>query len=295
MTTEQVHTFSNGTEADLFFERNCLRCTRDGTGPDHYPTCPIQRGLVDSNMADPAIARRAGFFSRPTPAHIPVCTERELTAEAIVSDIRRQRDAANGVAVLMRLYHEISAVAADFGRAAEYVKDRHEENMGELAAFEGDPMGEDSPVNVELLLAHTNAEAAQRRLKEAWPLFERVRQKLDRNPVHPTVVCLCGSTRFGAAFAAANLQETLTGKIVLSIGCNLRSDAEIFGHLSPAEIDAIKQRLDDLHLRKIDMADEVLILNVGGYVGESTRRELAYAREHGKVVRWLEPDKAVQS
>lgn len=50
-----------------------------------------------------------------------------------------------------------------------------------------------------------------------------------------------------------------------------------------------KPRLDELHLRKIDLADEVLILNVGGYIGESTARELAYAREHGKRIRSLVP------
>lgn len=103
----------------------------------------------------------------------------------------------------------------------------------------------------------------------------------------PTIVCLCGSTRFGDAFHEANLKETLAGKIVLSIGCDFKSDADLLlaGSLTPED----KARLDELHLRKIDLADEVLILNVGGYVGESTRREIAYAREHGKRIRWLKP------
>ena len=108
----------------------------------------------------------------------------------------------------------------------------------------------------------------------------------------PTIVCLCGSTRFGDAFQEANLRETLDGKIVLSIGCNMRSDEDIFGHLPADELATIKTRLDELHLCKIDMADEVLILNVGGYIGESTAKELEYARLHGKVIRFLEtPDK----
>ena len=105
----------------------------------------------------------------------------------------------------------------------------------------------------------------------------------------PRIVCLCGSTRFGEAFQAANLRETLDGKIVLTIGCNMKSDTEIFGHLPQAELDEIKARLDELHKRKIDLADEVLILNVNGYVGTSTRSELEYAIAHGKMVRWLEP------
>ena len=104
----------------------------------------------------------------------------------------------------------------------------------------------------------------------------------------PTIVCLCGSTRFVKEFNDANLRETLKGKIVLSIGCNLRSDQEIFGHLSEGDVALIKDRLDELHKRKIDLADEVLILNVGGYIGSSTRSELDYAIEHGKTIRYWE-------
>lgn len=103
----------------------------------------------------------------------------------------------------------------------------------------------------------------------------------------PRIVCLCGSTRFMAAFQSANLRETLAGKIVLSIGCNTKSDTDLMaaGQLT----DELKQRLDQLHLRKIDLADEVLVLNVGGYIGESTRREIAYATEEGKPIKYLEP------
>lgn len=103
----------------------------------------------------------------------------------------------------------------------------------------------------------------------------------------PQVVVLCGSTRFGATFEEANLQETLGGKIVLSIGCNMRSDADLFP--DPDERDRIKTELDVLHKRKIDLADEVLVLNVGGYVGESTRSEIDYAEKLGKPIRYLEP------
>lgn len=106
--------------------------------------------------------------------------------------------------------------------------------------------------------------------------------------VKPVVVCLCGSTRFGEAFRAANLAETLAGKIVLSIGCDMRSDGEIFADKTPEELEQIKTDLDALHLHKIDMADEVLILNVGGYIGESTRREALHAIKTGKQIRYLE-------
>jgi hypothetical protein len=101
-------------------------------------------------------------------------------------------------------------------------------------------------------------------------------------------VTLCGSTRFFEAFREANLRETLAGKIVLSIGCDTKSDDAL--QLQPGD----KERLDELHLRKIDLADEVLVLNVGGYVGDSTAREVAYAALTGKPVRYLEPLKRIE-
>ena len=99
----------------------------------------------------------------------------------------------------------------------------------------------------------------------------------------PIIVCLCGSTRFSEAFREANLRETLAGRIVLSIGCEWHGDQA----LGLTEEDTA--RLDELHLRKIDLADEVVILNVSGYVGRSTSRERRYARARGKVIRHLEP------
>jgi hypothetical protein len=102
----------------------------------------------------------------------------------------------------------------------------------------------------------------------------------------PTIVCLCGSTRFWRLFQQAGLRETMAGKIVLSIGAASGTDDEHFGNLPQAEYDRIKTILDDLHMRKIDLADEVLILNHEGYIGESTARELAYAQQLGKVVRY---------
>ncbi len=108
-------------------------------------------------------------------------------------------------------------------------------------------------------------------------------QKMER----PIVVCLCGSTRFYEAFQEANFTETMKGNIVLSVG--------FYPHSSPLahsqEIGITpeqKEDLDLLHLRKIDMADEVLILNINGYIGKSTARELVYARSMGKKIRFLE-------
>jgi hypothetical protein len=105
----------------------------------------------------------------------------------------------------------------------------------------------------------------------------------------PTIVCLCGSTRFAYAFKQANFTETLKGNIVLSIGVNMRDsgDAKLLEAYTPDQRESIKANLDELHLRKIDLADEILVLNVENYVGDSTRREIEYARKTGKRVRWL--------
>jgi hypothetical protein len=105
----------------------------------------------------------------------------------------------------------------------------------------------------------------------------------------PTIVCLCGSTRFWREFQAASLRETLAGKIVLSIGAASGTDDEHFGNLSREDYDRVKYQLDELHLRKIELADEVLILNKDGYIGPSTTREHDHARALGKTIRYLEP------
>lgn len=102
----------------------------------------------------------------------------------------------------------------------------------------------------------------------------------------PTIVCLCGSGRFLKAFERAEFEETLAGKIVLTIGCNAHDVAR------SADLAKHKPMLDALHFCKIELADEVLVLNVGGYIGESTGRELAYARKLGKAIRLWEPETA---
>ena len=97
----------------------------------------------------------------------------------------------------------------------------------------------------------------------------------------PIIVCLCGSTRFVEEFRYVNQRETLAGKIVLAPGC-FQGDAVL------EVVPGVKQRLDALHVHKIALADEILVVNVGGYIGGSTRREIAYARQQGKRVRWFE-------
>ncbi|MGH9088026.1 MAG: hypothetical protein ACRDYZ_07925 [Acidimicrobiales bacterium] len=102
-------------------------------------------------------------------------------------------------------------------------------------------------------------------------------------PQRPEVVVLCGSTRFSDAFQRANYDLTLAGKIVLSVGCDTKSDEGL------GITDEQKAALDALHKRKIDMADRVLVLNVGGYIGASTRSEITYAEWFEVPIDYLEP------
>ncbi len=114
------------------------------------------------------------------------------------------------------------------------------------------------------------------------------RRRKVKCPAKPKIVCLCGSTRFMDAFFGAGWRETMSGKIVLSVGVAKHIQTDDGGHVGEALGPDVCAFLDELHKRKIDLADEVLVLNVGGYIGESTRSEIEYARAHGKPVRYLE-------
>ena len=96
------------------------------------------------------------------------------------------------------------------------------------------------------------------------------------------VITLCGSTRFKEQFLEAQKRLTLEGNIVISVG--------LFGHSGDDEVwtEGTKEMLDDMHKRKIDMADGIFVINVGGYIGQSTRSEIDYALAHGKTVEYLE-------
>lgn len=98
---------------------------------------------------------------------------------------------------------------------------------------------------------------------------------------NPEIVCLCGSTRFKDEFVEENERLTLEGKIVLTVG--------IFGHADDVEFDDDeKEMLDALHKRKIDLADRVHVINVDGYIGDSTESEIEYAEERDIPVTYYE-------
>ena len=96
------------------------------------------------------------------------------------------------------------------------------------------------------------------------------------------VITLCGSTRFKDEFLEAQKRLTLEGNIVISVG--------LFGHSGDDVVwtEGVKEMLDRQHLAKIDLADEIFVINVGGYIGDSTRREIAYAEFKGKTISYLE-------
>lgn len=107
-------------------------------------------------------------------------------------------------------------------------------------------------------------------------------------PPLPLIVCLCGSTRFYDEFQRVNYDLTMTGRIVLSVGFYPHAKA-VHGHGEGVGHDsAEKAALDELHKRKIDLADEVMVVSdLTGYFGESTRSEIEYAHRNGKPVRYL--------
>jgi hypothetical protein len=109
----------------------------------------------------------------------------------------------------------------------------------------------------------------------------------------PTITTLCGSTRFPDAFAVANMHLTISGRIVITLGMMGHSDdprGALFLCNDGDESTPAKQALDRLHFHKIDQCDGIFVINVGGYVGSSTRREILYALKQGKKVEWLFPD-----
>ncbi len=99
------------------------------------------------------------------------------------------------------------------------------------------------------------------------------------------VITLCGSTKFKDDFIKEQKRLTLEGNIVISVG--------LFGHSGDDFLinDEIKTMLDDIHKRKIDMADEIFVINKDGYIGSSTKSEIEYAIKTNKKVNYMEPIK----
>jgi hypothetical protein len=102
----------------------------------------------------------------------------------------------------------------------------------------------------------------------------------------PTIVCLIGSTRFFEEFSNYNLRFTLRGCVVLSIGCDTKKDGDL------NYTDVIKHGLD---IWKIIVCDEVFCINKDGYIGDSTAREVGFARLLNKPITFMEPMQSVRA
>jgi hypothetical protein len=107
------------------------------------------------------------------------------------------------------------------------------------------------------------------------------------------IITLCGSTRFPEAFDLANMHLTMQDHVVISVGMKGHADDPPGSRFLCSDGDertVAKQRLDELHFEKIDMSEAIYVINVAGYVGNSTKREIWHAKSAGKKVMWMFPD-----
>jgi len=96
----------------------------------------------------------------------------------------------------------------------------------------------------------------------------------------PEIITLCGSTKFKKEYMETMRKLTLKGKIVIPV--------RVFAHSKSKPITKEeKKMLDELHLRKIDLSDTIYVINPGGYMGESTKKEIMYVRKNGKNIKFL--------
>ena len=116
-----------------------------------------------------------------------------------------------------------------------------------------------------------------------------VTSQIRRKTMNYPVITLCGSTRFKNEFMEVQKRLTLEGNIIISVGLFGHSgDQEVWENMDEGSVTKTKEMLDNMHKRKIDMADAIYVINVGGYIGESPQSEIEYAINHGKTVFYLE-------
>ena len=123
-------------------------------------------------------------------------------------------------------------------------------------------------------------------------LVNEVRYYLTERENRPEVVCMCGSSRFVETMAVLAWEFEKDGKIVLSLHLLPQWYTDAKGQLAncdhQAEAEGVADAMDELHFRKIEMADTVFVVNVDGYIGKSTTREIAHATQLGKRIAYLE-------
>ena len=129
---------------------------------------------------------------------------------------------------------------------------------------------------------------AEAQLRKAIPIIEAEARKAERERIKtaPPIICLCGSTMFTREMLIKQWELTKQGYIVVS-WCALPDDyyeGEDKSHIGDKE--NVKELVDEVHKRKIDLCDEVFVLNIGGYIGESTASEISYAKKLGKPIKY---------
>ena len=108
------------------------------------------------------------------------------------------------------------------------------------------------------------------------------------------VITLCGSSRFKEDFLRLQRELTLAGNIVLSLPFFSHADGKkLFNSRSTEDFERLTEMLDEMHRQKIDMADEIFVVNVDGYIGKSTKKEIEYAQSQNKPIKYLFPLKDI--
>ena len=128
-------------------------------------------------------------------------------------------------------------------------------------------------VPIDQVLAELPADDGPAPTETDWEVPDELRKATEGGT---KVICICGSTRFRDEMADASLRLTLAGAIVVA--------PAVFQHRGDTITTHQKRSLDELHLKKIDLANAVFVVDPGGYIGESTRREIAYAESTDKPV-----------
>ena len=101
------------------------------------------------------------------------------------------------------------------------------------------------------------------------------------------IITLCGSTKFRKEYEQKNAELSLKGNVVFSVGLFGKTEGDKGKENNITLTLYQKNLLDSVHLAKIKLSDEIFVINVNGYIGESTKREIEYAHSHGKTVRYL--------
>ena len=194
-------------------------------------------------------------------------TKNEEKLDKILLNVKKLEDALEEFKNNQKILEELN----EYYGSEEWFKDKEAYEKGEISDIKAGVLSEDAIWNLN------------EDIKDLQIEMNKLKQQKYK------VITLCGSTRFKNEFLKAQKELTLKGNIVISVGLFGHSgDNEVWENMSEGELTKTKEMLDDMHKRKIDMSDEIFVINVDGYIGESTRSEIEYAKNHGKIVKYLE-------